>query len=211
MKKNKLVSIYAFILSVTVLVSCTSSPKKDRDINNSLSPVYVTNKKSIGLLPTNAMEGSLENFQKLTGSFGIQSFSLLVYFIANEESLFLSLFNDFGTDMGNLSYNGKSVVFETNVFPKNMKSEYIILDIQNAYYKVEELKKKYDEVGLIFEVKEFDEKIVHSSNDNENPIKSIRKIKDGNKLIEEITIYENSIIIQNVLRGYKYELTGEEG
>ncbi len=183
------------MLIILLLASCSST--KTVEGEGSLSPVYVTNTKTINLLPSQSMEGVENSLQLLNGDFGTQSFSLLVYFEADQSGIFMTLLNDFGTDMGSLSYDGKSVQFESAVFPKNMKAEYIIADIQNAYYKVEDLKENYRAAGLNFEV---------TTDGN----KSIRRVKNGKKVVEEITISGNSIRIQNILRGYEYKLTGEE-
>ncbi len=193
--KLKKFPVFICLLILVTLTSCSSTKKIDADTE--LSPVYITNTKPIQLLPPSSMEGSESCLQLLNGDFGTQSFSLLVYFEADENGIFMTLLNDFGTDMGSLSYDGSSVLFESAVFPKNMKAEYILADIQNAYYKVEDLKANYEAAGLTFEV----------VNDGE---KSIRRIKNGKKIVEEITISGNFIRIHNILRGYEYNLTGEE-
>lgn len=185
-------------LVVFLMVSCSSSKVTGADEGKSLAPVYVTNSKSIQLLAPECMDGAIDNVQLLNGSFGKQNFSLISYFQADSNGIFIALLNDFGTDMGSASYDGKSVVFESPVFPKNMKAEYIIADIQNAYYKSECLKDNYSKSGLSFE----EEK-------TENCTK--RYVKNGKNVIEEITISEKSIRIVNNLRGYEYNLIeGEE-
>lgn len=144
------------------------------------------------------MEGSQDNVQLLNGSFGEQTFGLIVYLQADSNGIFMSLLNDFGTDMGSLSYDGRQVDFQSSVFPANLKAEYILLDIQNAYYKKQNLEKLYNDVGLNFE------EVVRNN-------KSVRRIMNKDKVIEEITITENFIKITNVLRGYEYNLSkGEE-
>lgn len=191
----KKIQVAVCLLILITLTSCSSTKKIGSE--SALSPVYITNTKPIQLLPPSSMNGQENCLQLLNGDFGAQSFSLLVYFEADENGIFMTLLNDFGTDMGSLSYDGSSVLFESAVFPKNMKAEYIIADIQNAFYKVEDLKANYEAAGLTFEV----------ANDGE---KSIRRIKNGKKTVEEITISGNFIKIQNILRGYEYKLTGEE-
>ena len=99
--------------------------------------------------------------------------------------------------MGNLSYDGEEVVFNSAVFPENLKAEYILLDIQNAYYKNQSLQNAYEQVGLTFEEEKTEEGI-------------IRRVKNGKKIVEEITINLNSIKINNYLRGYQYNLTKAE-
>ena len=121
----------------------------------------------------------------------------MLYFQCDESGIFITLLNDFGTDMGNLSYDGEEVVFNSAVFPENLKAEYILLDIQNAYYKNQSLQNAYEQVGLTFEEEKTEEGI-------------IRRVKNGKKIVEEITINLNSIKINNYLRGYQYNLTKAE-
>ena len=109
-----------------------------------------------------------------------------------------SLMNDFGADMGNLFYDGISVIFDTAYFPKALPGEYIICDIQNAYYDKDELRKNFEAAGLKFVVIT-----------EENAVE-IRKIFDGKNLIEEISISQNEVKIQNFLRGYSYQLVNAE-
>ena len=106
--------------------------------------------------------------------------------------------NDFGADMGNLFYDGISVIFDTAYFPKALPGEYIICDIQNAYYDKDELRKNFEAAGLKFVVIT-----------EENAVE-IRKIFDGKNLIEEISISQNEVKIQNFLRGYSYQLVNAE-
>ena len=135
--------------------------------------------------------------QLLNGVFGDRNFTLMMYFQGDESGIFITLLNDFGTDMGNLSYDGEEVVFNSAVFPENLKAEYILLDIQNAYYKNQSLQNAYEQVGLTFEEEKTEEGI-------------IRRVKNGKKIVEEITINLNSIKINNYLRGYQYNLTKAE-
>jgi len=143
------------------------------------------------------MEGSQDCLQLLKGTFGEQSFTLMMYFQADQSGLFITLLNDFGTDMGSLTYDGGEVLFDSAVFPANLKAEYILLDIQNAYYKLEALQSLYQSSGLIFE-EEFTD------------YGRVRRVKKGKKIVEEITINSNSIKIDNYLRGYQYNLTKAE-
>lgn len=167
-------------------------------INTSIKPVYVTNTKPMYLLSPENTDGEVDSYQLLQGQFGSQSFTLLCYIISNSDGINITLLNDFGTDMGSLNYDGNQVNFESVVFPENLPAEYILLDIQNAYYKKESLEKAYKLAGLTFE--------------EENTAEaSVRVIKSGKKIVEVITKNGNYIKIQNSLRGYEYNLIeGEE-
>ena len=184
---------YLFALILVLLAGCRTN-----NIQNSLKPVYVTNTKPMYLLAPENAEGEVESYQLLNGKFGDKNFTLLCYIISNKDGINITLLNDFGTDMGNLSYDGVQAQFESVVFSENLPAEYILLDIQNAYYKKESLEKAYKLAGLTF-VEENDEESV------------IRTVKSGKKIVEVITKTGNYIKIQNSLRGYEYDLIdGEE-
>jgi len=197
--KNKfsggiLKAVCGLIIVLTVLSSCASKKVE----TSGLRPVYITNQKKVNLLEPSKACLVFEGLQALNGSFGSQSFSLLSYTQIDAKGINLSLMNDFGTDMGNLFYDGKSVIFDSAYFPKALPGEYIICDIQNAYYDKDELRKNFEAAGLKFVV-----------TTEENAVE-IRKIFDGKNLIEEISISQNEVKIQNFLRGYSYQLVNAE-
>ena len=185
------------------LISCktTEAAKKVDEKVSSLRPVYITNTKKVNLLPPAAAGGVFEGLQLLNGSFGDNSFSLMSYSQIDAQGISLSLMNDFGTDMGNVFYDGDKVIFDSAFFPKNLPGEYIVCDIQNAYYDEAALRENYEKAGLEFEV-------WNGSGYNQAAgVSETRLIKDGKKLIEEISIIDDTVTIKNFLRGYEYKLT----
>ena len=198
MKKKMPLTFLALSL---FLISCkTSQPvKKDAAKVSDCGPVYITNTKKINLLLPECAGQIFEGIQLLNGSFGSTRFSLLSYTQIDAKGINLSLFNDFGTDMGNLSFNGQRVTFDSAYFPKNLPGEYIACDIQNAFYDSAALEENYKNAGLIFE----ETLILWETGTPEE----IRKIYDGKKLIEEISIHDDTVTIKNYLRGYEYQLT----
>ena len=101
------------------------------------------------LSPEN-IQGNVDKVQLLQGSFGENSFTINSYLQADSNGIFLSLFNDLGSGMGDLNYDGNAVLFESSIFPKKLKAEYIIADLQFAYYKVEALQQALSLLGLDF-------------------------------------------------------------
>ena len=177
--------IFLCVLVISLfMISCKTTKQA-----SGLHPVYVTNTKKVYLLEPENFHGVYDTLQLLNGSFGGQSFSLISYTQIDAKGISLSLMNDFGADMGNVFYDGQQVIFDSAYFPKTLPGEYIICDIQNAYYDEAALQENYKNAGLRFEAES-----------------SVRRIYDGNKLIEEITIIENTITIKNYLRGYEYNL-----
>ncbi len=192
MRKTAPSVVLIFLLSL--LISCKSTKAV-----SSLRPVYITNTKKVNLLGPSVAVGVFEGLQLLNGSFGDTGFSLMSYTQIDATGISLSLMNDFGTDMGNVFYDGTKVIFDSAYFPKALPGEYIICDIQNAYYDKAALQENYETAGLRLEV--------WPAAVDEAGVQEIRCIYDGKKLIEEITILENTITIKNYLRGYEYNLT----
>lgn len=197
--KSSLFFLFIFVLSI-FMISCKSTEvtRSSKKITvTGLRPIYITNTKKVNLLLPEYSEGVIEALQLLNGSFGTTSFNLLSYSQVDATGISLSLMNDFEVDMGNVFFDGSRVIFDSAYFPKELPGEYIICDIQNAYYKKEILEMNYKSAGLLFE---------ETKLSDSQEMQVIRKISDGNKLIEEITILENTITIKNFLRGYEYNL-----
>ena len=187
-------------LLVTLLLFSTCATTKNQ---NNLQQVYVTNAKKINLLPPENVSEVVDALQVFDGSFGEASFSMLCYTQVDATGISLSLMNAFGTDMGNLFFDGNEVKFESVYLPSKLPGEYIVEEIQNAYYDVEALRKNYAVAKLAFEVQE-------NAVDSDGNICEIRKIFDGKNLIEKITISEEKVRITNYLRGYAFELISAE-
>ena len=186
--------VSASILLITI-VFLSISCKSTRTIQNSeLRPVYVTNSKKINLLPPENTTVELDILQQFNGTFGDTDFSMLSFSQIDKSEISLSLINDFGTDMGHLYYDGDHVSFKSAYLPSKLPGEYIVAEIQNAYYDEKVLQENYSKAGLKFEC--------------ETP--GLRKIYDGKKLIEEIFISDDKVKIINYLRGYSFELINAE-
>ena len=188
--------IFSALLSSFAFFSCASSSKAK------LHPVYITDKKCIELLPPSACSLSKECAQEFSGDFDGKSFSMMAYLKLDKKEISVCLLSTFGVDIGFLSYDGKSVKFESHFFPDSFRAEYIVADFQNAYYDFDVLKANYSAAGLSFEEKKTSTSIT-------------RTIHDGKNLIEEIEISLKKkkisrIKIRNHLRNYTYIITEVE-
>ena len=96
--------------------------------------------------------------------------------------------------MGTLTYTGGELALASAVLPKSLKAQYIVADIQFAYYDAAAVAQSLRSAGLDF--------IVTNDGDIE-----LRRIMNGKKCIEEISISSSSVSIINHLRGYEYHLT----
>ncbi len=226
---NWIFRLFKFFFTILVffsLSSCLSSPGKtgafsenektvssskkltdsSKEQNGKLHPVYVTNSKKISLLSPSSMEGEKTCLQSLEGSFGQKTFSLLCYLQLDSKGIFVSLMNEFGSGMGELSFDGSSVSFSSSVFPKKLKAEYIVSDFQFAYYKSRDLEETFSKAGLKFV--ENQEEICGIEGVAE--VRRIFEDQKCEKCIEKIVKQGKVIIIENYLRNYSYVLTEEE-
>ena len=188
----ELVSASLLLITILFLISSCKSTRAVK--NTELRPVYVTNSKKINLLPPENTTVELDILQQFNGTFGDTDFSMLSFSQIDKSEISLSLINDFGTDMGHLYYDGDHVSFKSAYLPSKLPGEYIVAEIQNAYYDEKVLQENYSKADLKFEC--------------ETP--GLRKIYDGKKLIEEIFISDDKVKIINYLRGYSFELINAE-
>jgi hypothetical protein len=188
----ELVSASILLISILFLsISCKSTRAVQ---NTELRPVYVTNSKKINLLPPENTTVELDILQQFNGTFGDTDFSMLSFSQIDKSEISLSLINDFGTDMGHLYYDGEHVSFKSPYLPSKLPGEYIVAEIQNAYYDEKVLQENYSKAGLKFDCE----------------TEGVRKIYDGKKLIEEIYISVDKVKIINYLRDYTFELINAE-
>lgn len=195
--KKLLFLLSMFSSLITFFTGCQSSPKIQ---GSKTEPVYITNSKKFYLLSPKEISSPFEKQIMFEGEFQKNSFSILSYLQATEQELYINIFTDFGTSLGEIIYNGTEIVFDSAIFPKNLKPEYIISDIQFAYYNFDAVKNALNKIQIGF----FNE----SSNSDSTQIFTIRNgLKTTSPLIEKITHSGNIITIENFLRGYKYILT----
>lgn len=174
---------------LAIFVSCaTVRPRGIR------YPVHVTNARVVDLLPPDDIAFPIEGLYMFTASFGTSSFYMQAFIQANEGGIFINLLNDFGSDMGTLTYTGSELSLASAVLPASLKAQYIVADIQFAYYDAGAVAESLCGAGLDF--------IVTKDGDIE-----LRRIMNGKKCIEEISITSSSVSIINHLRGYEYHLT----
>lgn len=204
MKKIELIT--ALTLSLFLLFSCNSSKEPlvlteaEATIRRNTNPVYVTNTKKVYLLPVESIQTPVESYQYFEGDFGSKKFNSNLFVTAGSSGISVLILNEMGIEMGNLVYDGESASIESTLFPKSLKCEYILLDLQNAYADSVALKPHYASYGLVFE---------EIFQPGKVPVKT-RYIKNGKKIIEKISIFEKKIEIENYLRGYSYRLTASE-
>lgn len=181
--------ILVFVFFVLALFASCASVKEDVKLNK----VYVTNTTPVSLLAPSSIKTQIDQMQYFEGNFGKNSFSSMLYLQADSKEIQILMLNEMGIEIGSLFYDGICCTMESSFFPKNLKAEYIILDLQNTYADIQELKKHYKNYGLDFAQNE-----------------KTRTLSKNGTLIEQITEQDNKITIENHLRGYTYRLVPED-
>ena len=196
---------YSIVLAACIsglsVISCGSTPKV---AGSDVSPVYVTNSKKYYLIEPSKIEKEIDSYLALKGKFGVNEFTCLSMLQMNDKGVYLCLLSDFGTTLGELSYDGKKVDLECALLPKRMKGEYIVADLQFAFYRLDEISKTLSKIGLSVNAT-----MDFATADNLS-VKEVRSIMKGNKCIERITKTDKYVLIENLLRGYSYELVNAD-
>jgi uncharacterized protein YerC len=158
-------------------------------------PVFLTDAKSVTLLPTEALAGRLEMRQLMEARYGGQTFSIEAYVKADTASITmvaLSVF--FGTEIYSLTFRNAAIEYTAVSFAGALKPEYLVADFQFCYFPAEAVAAMLQAAGLSFtETKTGDG--------------WVREIRDGERRIIAITRKGNTIEYANLLRGYGYTIT----
>lgn len=176
-----------FTLFLLIITSCKST--------KAVKPVYITNEKSISLLDLSSSGAPIDCFQLMTASFeGHGEFTAEVFLKSDSDILALVAMTPTGQTLADISYDGNMVNFQSSFIPTgSFRAEYILADIQFAYYNIEDIEKELIANGLVFKYGE-----------DENG--TYREILDNNEIIWKATYNKSHLSVKNYLRKYKYEM-----
>lgn len=177
----------ALLSSAFLFASCASTKRNVR------YPVYVTNKCVIDLLPDEDCKSNVDALYSVMIKEGGDTFNTLAYLTIEDTGVYITMLNDFGVSMGSISYGQGELAMNAPMLPKMLKAQYIIADVQFAFYDEEAVRKALEYAGLNMESGE-----------------GVRTIMDGKKTVETIRQGSNEIRIENALRGYEWVLTKAE-
>ncbi|MCQ2098976.1 MAG: DUF3261 domain-containing protein [Fibrobacter sp.] len=170
---------------------------------DSTVPVFYSDGRSVQLLPTQAMSGSIDMAQRLEGHFAkpdgdTSSFSGDTWVRANDSILSIHLFGGFGTTIAELTYTKDSVSLSSSFIDgEKMKAEYVLADFQVCFYPFDALKNNFEKAGF-----EFREKVEGA--DFERTL-----LEDGNTILL-VKKSGSEIELVNELRKYRYHITLSE-
>jgi len=152
---------------------------------------WLTDSKKFTLLPTECIETHLDSQQLITASFNGRIFQAALWVKADETVLDITIVNEMGASLGELSYRNGSVSFSSSVIPGMLKPEYIVADFQLCFYNANELGKALEKSAFTFEETE-----------------KGRRVLNGNTVIYEIEYGRNIVRLNNKTRGYSYTIEG---
>jgi len=175
------------ILLFLCCCSCASKVpiKEDRPF------IYLTDNSKYFLLPSGEIENSLDMAQRVSALWQGVDYLFNAWVKADESGMEMTLLNELGVSMGELSYRNGLVSFSSQIFPKSMRPEYIVADFQFCFYNDPALRYALEKCGLAFQ---------NTGNS--------RCILQGRTVIIKIEKEQNTIRLVNHLRGYTYTLEG---
>jgi len=187
-KDKKKYCRFAFlaILILPAFYSCSSAAVDRRP------HAYLADRSKFILLSPSGIEKPIDMAQHISASYRGQRFYFNCWVLADESGIDISLFNELGAAMGELSYRENAVCLSSAVFPKSLKPEYIVADFQLCFYDPDLVCGALKDCGLVLETR----------NDN-------RRIFKGKNLIIEIEKTSGTVKLVNHLRSYTYTLEGE--
>lgn len=185
----------AFFTLFLLLVACHNALVKP-----GAAPVFYSDVHSVQLLPTKAMQGSIDMPQHLEGYFAkpngdTSSFEGDTWVRANDTILSIHLFSGFGTTIAELTYTRDSVAFESSFMDvEKLKAEYVLADFQICFYPFEALKQNFEKSGF-----EFSETTEGSGFE--------RVLSENGTVILKAKKTGSEIDLVNELRKYRYHIT----
>jgi len=187
--KKKITFLFLLLAGILIIFcSCASSAGARK---NQLY-VWLAGDSKFAILPPENIEKPMDGHQIVTASFGGQFYQLSAWVKADEMGIDMTLMNELGANMGELSFRDGSVSFSTPLLPKFIGGEYIVADFQFCFYNAPALAQALKDCGLSFI-------------DTENS----RRILQEKNLIIEIEKSRNLVKLVNHSRGYAYTLEGD--
>ena len=174
------------------IACCSSCVSGNAAKKNAPQPyIWLTDSYKYILLPPEDIEYPLDSHQLISASYGNNDYYLNAWVKADATGMNITMINELGANMGELSYRDGAVSFSSAMFPPSLRPEYIIADFQLCFYKASALRQALENHGLSFEEE------------------AGRRILEGKNVIIEIEKSQNTITLINHLRGYAYTLEGD--
>ena len=177
--------------TIIILFLCCCSCVLKAPIKEDRSFIYLTDNSKYFLLPSEDIENSMDMAQLISASWQGKDYFFNAWVKADKTGLEMTLLNELGVSIGDISFRNGLTSFSSNVFPKSLKPEYIVADFQLCFYNIPALRRTLEDCGLTIE---------NTGN--------IRRIFSGKNVIIEIEKNKNNVRLVNHLRKYTYTLEG---
>ena len=181
--------------------SCVSGTKAGED-EPAAPYVWLTNRSKYILLPPEDIEHPLDSHQLVSASYKGTDYVLNAWVKADTTGLNMTIINELGANMGELSYRDGAVSFSSAMFPPSLRPEYIVADFQFCFYNARTLFQALKYGGLFFE---------EMGTNRFEDTWTVRRILlwDHKTVIIRIEKKSRNVIeMVNYLRGYAYTLEG---
>ena len=163
----------------------------DPSQSRQVSRVYLTDTRTVELLPPSALGRDLESYQQIEGSYHGQTYYLDAYVQSAGGRFVMVAFNSFGTKVFEMEHTRDSIRFSTSVSPGGMKPEYILEDFQLSFFPFEAVRRSLETAGLS----------LVETRDGDTDVRTV--ISEG-RVIIEIRRTDGEVRYRNLLRGYQY-------
>ncbi|MDR2660141.1 MAG: DUF3261 domain-containing protein [Spirochaetaceae bacterium] len=177
---------------LVALYACNCATKPQQKILT----VPITNHAAFHLLPPLQSGTPVDMAQRILGKYNGHEYTFTVWTISNATMLSITLMNDMGNGIGELTYTGNSIAYSSNFITLPVRPEYIAADFQLCFYDIGALSTALKKIGLTF-IFEKTEKL------------EIRRVFDGENIIIEIKKINGTLFYTNFLRSYNYIITGD--
>jgi hypothetical protein len=181
--------------------ACASGTKAKGD-EPATPYIWLTDNSRYILLPTGDIEYPLDSHQLISASYQGKDYVLNAWVKADTAELNMTIINELGANMGELSYRNGAASFSSPVLSLPFKPEYIIADFQFCFYQARALFQSLKYGGLSFE---------EIKTNRFEDTWTVRHILLGDHKTVIIRIEKKSrnvIELVNHLRGYAYTLEG---
>ena len=189
MNRTKKGTVFFLFLAGILMCFCscaTSGTARKKQLS-----VLLTGDSRFILLSPDNIEAPIDDNQIVTASYGGNSYRMNAWVKADETGIDMTLINELGANMGELSYREGAVSFSTPLLPKFIGGEYIVADFQFCFYNIPALRGALESCGL---------SLVET--------KTGHQILDGKNLVIEIEKRPKLVKLVNHVRGYSYTLAG---
>ena len=148
------------------------------------------------LLPPSAIDGPMDSYQLITGSFpGYENVAMEAWFTCDDNNLQLMMFAPAGQTLGKVFYDGKTISFESSFLPEyRIIGMYIVADLQLCFATTEAIETELAKGNLVMIETEKEGAVTN------------RRILENESLLYDIEYDSCTIVVTSHLQKYSYTI-----